>query len=35
MENAKKIWDGLSKQKKMFAIAVAVILVIAIIRSVI
>tara|TARA_R100001086_G_scaffold87996_1_gene43011 strand:- start:501 stop:608 length:108 start_codon:yes stop_codon:yes gene_type:complete len=34
MEKAKEIWEGLSKQKKMFAIAVAVIIVIVILTKI-
>ena len=34
MEKAKEIWKGLSKQKKMFAIAVAVIIVIIILTKI-
>lgn len=34
MEKAKEIWEGLSKQRKMFAIAVAVIIVIIILTKI-
>ena len=34
MEKAKEIWEGLSKQRKMFAIAVAVIFVIIILTKI-
>ena len=34
MEKAKEIWKGLSKQKKKFAVAAAVIIIIAIVNSI-
>ena len=34
MEKAKEIWKGLSKQKKIFAVAAAVIIIIAIVNSI-
>ena len=34
MEKAKEIWKGRSKQKKIFAVAAAVIIIIAIVNSI-
>ena len=34
MEKAKEIWNGLSKQKKIFAVAVAAIIIFVIIKGI-